>query len=232
MPLAYAITSMSMTSHNYQSSRKNSSRFFPAAPFLRKFFSLFDVFPPLKAPPTTLFGVKNVSVIKVFFMHENKLAKSKTRMKKVFFNRITRVVFICVHCAKLRRTLRFLKCKTRKIIPQYSAKSTWASLTGLVSNQLRARGLYKLRDFSISFFLRSTKNATRKARRNEIKEKNFSFNVFNGSKSNNFMSIYYVCVSRRVVAASRTQNFSLNAVFSNFIFGIKYFVIVWARFAD
>lgn len=35
----YAITMMTMTSHNYQSSRKSVSRFFRGfSPFLRKFF--------------------------------------------------------------------------------------------------------------------------------------------------------------------------------------------------
>lgn len=91
-------------------------------------------------------------------------------------------------------------------------------------------GLYKLRDF-YSFFVeqrrQEEKNATRKREEmkwNKRKKKNvkrlFSYNDWLDSKSNIFMSIYYVCVLRPVVffiANAFGWIFFFISIFSNFV---------------
>lgn len=91
---------------------------------------------------------------------------------------------------------RILRETSRKTLNRFEniIQRVLEQLTGRVSNSAFIN--YEI--FSSTNNKNSRKNVQRKAR-NESKEDFLFLTFFNGSKSNNFMSIYYVCVSRRVV---------------------------------
>ena len=111
----------------------------------------------------------------------------------------------------------------------------YLKLTGRVSNSAFIN--YEIFVFSCLRWRKNVKKMQR-AKREKIKwiewrkklSEDFLFlTFFNGSKSNNFMSIYYVCVLRRVVILFLllflpSLNTCLNALLSELFSGIKYFV--------
>lgn len=132
---------------------KSVSRFFPGAPFLRKFSNVSHSV-STKQFLVWKFKTEKLKSYKNFFDNTKIDFREEVKKKqKLFFNRAKSCLFICVYDER-GGNLEKLKYKTRKVIPQY------LKLTGRVSNSA-----------FISFFSSGravlAKNATLCARRNE-----------------------------------------------------------------
>lgn len=126
------------------------------------------------------------------------------------------------------KNLEILKCKTRKKYSiQQQVSSTWNSPVASSTRPLKITRFF----FALARFF-AEKETKQRAKREEMKAKKcqwiFSFNVFNGLKSNNFMSIYYVCVFLGgLLPYFFGMHISLNAVSVNFWIGL--FVHEWIK---